>query len=108
METEHVYVTMYGNLSQPYRITHGIGNSGSVAYALEASIGTTRCDCTLFSCYHHHHSKLRNMDRASQVLAQGLPPGVPRTYAALAEHGAVALSTLQHRPRGRRSQVQKA
>lgn len=48
------------------------------------------------------------MDRASQVLAQGLPPGVPRTYAALAEHGAVALSTLQHRPRGRRSQVQKA
>ncbi|KAF2488413.1 hypothetical protein BU16DRAFT_497289, partial [Lophium mytilinum] len=27
------------------------------------------------------------MDRASQVLAQGLPPDVPKTYAALSEHG---------------------
>jgi len=48
------------------------------------------------------------MDRASQVLAQDLPPGVRRTYAALAEHGDVALSTLHHRARGRRSNEQKA
>ena len=27
------------------------------------------------------------MDRASQVLAQSLPPHVPRTYAALTEQG---------------------
>ncbi len=39
------------------------------------------------------------MDRASQVLAQGLPPHVPRTYAALAEQGDVPLSTLHQNPR---------
>jgi len=27
------------------------------------------------------------MDRASQVLAQGVPPGVPKSYRALADHG---------------------
>ncbi|KAF8848728.1 hypothetical protein BDZ45DRAFT_635332 [Acephala macrosclerotiorum] len=27
------------------------------------------------------------MDRASQVLTQGVPPGVPRSYRALADHG---------------------
>ncbi|KAH8651803.1 hypothetical protein BGZ60DRAFT_387901 [Tricladium varicosporioides] len=27
------------------------------------------------------------MDRASQVLAQGVPPGVPSSYYALADHG---------------------
>jgi hypothetical protein len=48
------------------------------------------------------------MDRASQVLAQDLPLDVRRTYAALAEHGDVALSTLHHRARGRRSKGQKA
>jgi hypothetical protein len=47
------------------------------------------------------------MDRASQVLAQGLAFGVPRTYAALAEHGEVALFTLHHRARGRRSRKEK-
>jgi len=47
------------------------------------------------------------MDRASQVLARGLPPDVPRTYAALAEQGDVPLSTLHHRPRGQRSKEQK-
>ncbi len=29
------------------------------------------------------------MDRASQVLAQSVPPGVPRSYRALADHGNV-------------------
>ena len=47
------------------------------------------------------------MDRASQVLAQALPPDGPRTYAALAEQGDVPLSTL-HRAHGRRSKEQKA
>jgi hypothetical protein len=47
------------------------------------------------------------MDRASQVLAQGLAFGVPRTYAALAEHGEVALFTLHHRARGRRLRKEK-
>ena len=34
------------------------------------------------------------MDRASQALAQGIPPGVHHTYRALAEHHKVACSTL--------------
>ena len=48
------------------------------------------------------------MDRAGQVLAQGLPPDVPRTYAALAERGDVPFPTLHHRAHGRRSKEQKA
>jgi hypothetical protein len=48
------------------------------------------------------------MDRASQVLAQGLPPDVRRTYAALAERGNIPLSTLHHRAHGRRSIEEKA
>ena len=43
------------------------------------------------------------MDRASQVLIQGLSPDVPKTYAALAEQGDVPLTTLSHRVHGRRS-----
>lgn len=48
------------------------------------------------------------MDKASQVLAQGLPPDVPTSYRALANHGDVPLSTLHHRARGRRSREEKA
>ena len=48
------------------------------------------------------------MDRASQVLAEGLPEGMPNTYSALAAHGDVPLSTLHHRARGRRSREAKA
>ena len=48
------------------------------------------------------------MDRVSQVLAQDLPPGLPRTYAARAEYAEVALTTLYHREHGRRSKEQKA
>jgi len=40
------------------------------------------------------------------MLAQGLRPGMRRTYAALAEYGEVPLSTL-HRARGRRSREEK-
>jgi hypothetical protein len=49
-----------------------------------------------------------NMDRASQVLAQGVPPGVPRSYRALADHSNVPHSTLHHRARGRPSMEEKA
>jgi hypothetical protein len=48
------------------------------------------------------------MDRASQVLAQGAPPGVPDLYRALADHSNVPCSTLHHRARGRRSIEEKA
>src|SRR4051812_29218569 len=48
------------------------------------------------------------MDRASQVLAEGVPEGIPNTYSALAAHGEVPLSTLHHRARGRRSREAKA
>ena len=48
------------------------------------------------------------MDKASQALALDLPPGVPDTYASRAEYGEVALSTLLHRVRGRRSKEEKA
>ena len=55
---------------------------------------------------HRLYSKL--MDRASQVLAQGVPFGVPKSYRALADHRGVPRSTLHHRARGRRSLEQKA
>jgi hypothetical protein len=48
------------------------------------------------------------MDRVSQALAQGTPPGVRSTYRVLAEHSGVARPTLQSRARGRRSKEQKA
>ena len=48
------------------------------------------------------------MDKASRVLAQGVPPGVPLSYRALADHGEVPHSTLHHRARGRRSIEEKA
>jgi hypothetical protein len=47
-------------------------------------------------------------DRASQVLAHGVSPGMPQSYRALADHGGVPHSTLHHRARGRRSREQKA
>jgi hypothetical protein len=55
-----------------------------------------------------HVLTIVNMDRASQVLAQGLPPDVPRTWAALSERGDVALSTLYYRAHGRPSKQEKA
>lgn len=48
------------------------------------------------------------MDKASQVLAKGVPPGVPSSYRSLADHGEVPRSTLHHRARGRRSMQAKA
>ena len=49
-----------------------------------------------------------DMDRASQVLAQGLPPDVPRTWAVLSERGDVPLTTLYYRAHGRPSIEEKA
>ena len=48
------------------------------------------------------------MDRASQVLAQGMPPGVPKSYRTLADYGQVPRSTLHYRDRGRPSMEDKA
>ncbi|USP73004.1 uncharacterized protein yc1106_00278 [Curvularia clavata] len=48
------------------------------------------------------------MDKARQVLAQGVPPGVRRSYRTLADHGGVARSTLHHRAHGRPSMQDKA
>jgi hypothetical protein len=36
------------------------------------------------------------------LLAQGVLPGVPNSYRALADHGYVPRSTLHHRARARR------
>ncbi|KAK7177908.1 transposase [Paraphaeosphaeria sporulosa] len=48
------------------------------------------------------------MDREAQILAQGLPPGVPPSYRALADHGNAARSTLHARAHGRPSMKKKA
>ena len=48
------------------------------------------------------------MDGASQALTLDLPLGVFDTYASRAEYGKVALSTVHHRARGRRSKEEKA
>jgi hypothetical protein len=48
------------------------------------------------------------MDKASQVLAQGLLEGLPKSFRALADHSDVPRTTLQHRARGQRSNEEKA
>jgi hypothetical protein len=49
------------------------------------------------------------MDRASQVLAQDVPHGVPKSYRALADHhGGVGHTTLYYRDKGRQSIEEKA
>jgi hypothetical protein len=48
------------------------------------------------------------MDRASQALAQGVPPGVPASYRAFADRRNVPRSTLNHRACRRRSIEEKA
>jgi hypothetical protein len=48
------------------------------------------------------------MDHASEVLANGLPVGIPTTYVALSNCGEVPYSTAYHRARGRPSKEDKA
>ena len=48
------------------------------------------------------------MDRASQVLAEGLEPGERRTYTALSKKGKVSRTTLFYRDHGRPSKEEKA
>ena len=48
-----------------------------------------------------------HMDRASQVLAQSLPPDIPRTWAALSEWSGVPLTTLYYRAHRRQSIQEK-
>jgi len=47
-------------------------------------------------------------DRASQVPVESVPPGIPKSFHALADHGDVPRTTLQHCARGRRSIEEKA
>ena len=47
-------------------------------------------------------------DRASEVLVEGLPPFMTKSFRALADHGDVPCTTLQHRARGRKSLQDKA
>ena len=51
---------------------------------------------------------IANMDRASQVLAQGFPPDVPKTWAVLSERGDVPLTTRYYCVHGRPSAREKA
>lgn len=48
------------------------------------------------------------MDRAGQVLADGLPGSQRCTYRALPDHGKVSKATLWHWAHGRRSKEEKA
>jgi hypothetical protein len=49
------------------------------------------------------------MDRASQVLAQGVPPSVPKSYRTLTDHHSnISYSILYHRTCGRPSREEKA
>jgi hypothetical protein len=43
------------------------------------------------------------MDKTSQVLAQGPPGGVSRSYRAIADHNGVPRSTFHHRALGHRA-----
>lgn len=48
------------------------------------------------------------MDKASLVLDQDLPVGVPRSYRSIADHSGIPRATLHHRARARRSVEEKA
>jgi hypothetical protein len=48
------------------------------------------------------------MNRASRALTQGVPPGVPKSYRALADHSGVSHATLHRRAKGGRSIEEKA
>ena len=47
-------------------------------------------------------------DRATEALAEGVPPGTLTSFRALADHSEVPRTTLQHRARGRPSLKDKA
>jgi hypothetical protein len=61
--------------------------------------------CSLLSLDFHH---IVLMDKDSQVLAQSLPPGVPTSYHAPADHGEVPCSTLHSLAQRHRSMEEKA
>jgi hypothetical protein len=97
------------------RDARSAGTSAINSVLLEPSIRTcllvtlllNRCQLSRL-VYDTITMRLANIDRASQVLAQGVPPGVPRLYRALTDHGNIPRSTLYHRARGRRSMEEKA
>ena len=53
------------------------------------------------------HTTVSYKDKASQILAQELPPGVRNTYRARAEKGNVSYTTLYYRAHGRCSITDK-
>ena len=82
--------------------------SSDLAVAPSAD-GSGRCVLGAMCCIRFYFSSVElRMDRASQVLAQGVPVAVPKSYRALADHGGVPRSTLFYRARGRRSIEEKA
>ncbi|CZT11793.1 uncharacterized protein RCO7_11380 [Rhynchosporium graminicola] len=64
-------------------------------------------DCCCFSSCFVNTTTDNRMNKASQTLVQGVPPDVPNSYRALADHSHVARSTLHHRACGRRSIEEK-
>jgi hypothetical protein len=55
-----------------------------------------------------YHNSSVGMDKASRTLAEGVPPGVPFSFRALADYKEVPHSTAYYRSQGRRSLEQKA
>lgn len=49
-----------------------------------------------------------DMDKASEALTRGIPPGLHQSFRTLANHSDVPRTTLQHRAGGRRSIEEKA
>lgn len=85
---------------------------------LEASIITCRSNfsymphcCSAQSFRHEAISQSpqqANIDRASQALTLIVPPGVSKSFRALADYRVVPRTTLQHRKDGRQSIKEKA
>ena len=57
---------------------------------------------------HLYKHRCFRMDKASLVLDQDLPVGVPRSYRSIADHSGIPRATLHHRARARRSVEEKA
>ena len=61
---------------------------------LEHSIRMCLQERSLVSFHIYHRND--NMDRAIKVLAQGVSPGVPKSYYALADHSYIPHSILHY------------
>jgi hypothetical protein len=72
--------------------------------SLTTTTNTTTTNTTITAGY----SMPLGMDKASRALVEGVPPGVPFSFRALADHREVPHSTAHHRSQGRRSLEEKA